>query len=58
MVSLAECAAARRPAVAPSRVARARVAPPHVEVVAVASVASLDAASVAQPSLWLTLAVF
>lgn len=50
-------AAALRPAVALSRVAEAGVAPPHVEVVTVAPVACLYATSVAQTTLWLTLAV-
>lgn len=47
MVCLAVCAAVCRPAVTPSRVAGAGVAPPHVEVVAVAAVAGLNAAAVA-----------
>lgn len=55
---MAVSAAAQRPVVAPSRVGEASVASPHVPVIAVAAVTRLDAAPVAQPALWLTLAVF
>lgn len=49
-------ARARRASVG-SRVVQAGVAPPNVKVVAEAAVACLNATAVAEPALWLALAV-